>query len=332
METIGFQTIRDEFEFNREKKCIEKEDDIVIVVAGGEGSGKSCVSLALGEIDKNFYDNTLPQVFYEWREYKKANTVAVQRIAKTLPKKIIKLVNAFGLNDEHYDTGDSKPLEPGAFLDYDEAGTQMYARDYSSKANKDQVKMFISNRFARLMHTVNVPKIGSLDKYIREERIKYFIWIDAQYTQDLEDVDRTMYVWSKEAYMSILNTPYYWQLFTPIERLINSCPPDFRIALPNLRNKWIPKDFYDHYFAKKVLFNLKQLLDMDEEDEEAIEKVKRIDEKKVKRKKSKILKKLPQPDESIGDWCVRTGLGVDSFKKYKEIAVSYREKDFHTPT
>lgn len=224
---IRFENFRRQLFEQREQRCIESEHDLVIVVAGNEGSGKTVFSLALAGVDTKFYDNF--QVYFKWRDYLKVQNEFIKHLHGLSP---------------------TTPINYGSVLVYDEAGTQLHAR--TAIANTDQVKMFIANRFLRLIHILNVPKLGSLDKYVREERIRLFIWIDYDFAKD----KRRAFIYSKESLAKLFNRPYWWQLFANTNWLITTVKPDYCIKLPNLiRDKYVPPAFLEKYKKIKTEFN-----------------------------------------------------------------------------
>jgi hypothetical protein len=225
---INFNNFKAQLFEQRESRCIDKKQDLVIVVCGNEGSGKTIFSLGLGGVDPKFYDGF--QVYFEWYNYLKVQNDFIKYINKL---------------------SDSSPINFGSVLVYDEAGTQLHSR--SSMANTDQIKMYIANRFLRLIHILNIPKINSLDKYVREERVKIFVWID--YNADTGR--RIAYVYGKESLGRIYNRPYWWQLFTNTNWLITTVKPDYAIQIPNLIGpRYIPTAFHERYEIEKAKFNL----------------------------------------------------------------------------
>jgi len=278
VDTIGFNRVVELFQTARQDRCIDLNEDLVIVVSGDEGSGKTLFSMAIAySIDPNYSGK---QVYYEWMDYVSAQYDALKA---------------------QIDGVDSS-LGVGSALLYDEAGTQLHSRSSMSKGNIDQVKLFISNRFLRFVHILNVPKPGSLDKYVRNERLKYFVWIDRKldYYNEKVRATRVAYLWSKNSYMRIYENPYWWQLFNNLGKLIKLCPPDFRCKIPNLvQDKYIPQQLLDEYMTKKQEFNLKQMEEMQGKKE--IEKI----------------SKIVLPNESKQQWADRTGLSPASYGMYK---------------
>jgi len=234
----------DEFitELNEQRAllCLYGEDDIVIVVCGSEGSGKTTFSIALSSVDPLFYEQN--QIYYTWLDY-----IMVQLDA---------------LNKMDGKTGMTN-IQPGSVLLYDEAGTQLAARAAMSAGNIDQIKLFQSNRFLRLIHILNIPKLGSLDKYVREQRLRIFIWVDAAYDNKTGRKSRNAYVWGRSSMWKIFSKFDWEKLFNNVNMLLSKCEPDYMIHIPNLKEgDIVPKDFWNKYMDKKIAFNRQQMEDM----------------------------------------------------------------------
>jgi energy-coupling factor transporter ATP-binding protein EcfA2 len=235
IKNISFANFKRQLFEQMEERCINREHDMVIVVGGNEGAGKTTFSLALAGVDTHFFENF--QVYFKWHDYLKIQNDFIKYLNHLSP---------------------TTPINHGSVLVYDEAGTQLHAR--TAMANTDQVKMFIANRFLRLIHILNVPKLNSLDKYVREERIRMFIWIDYNFAKD----KRTAYVYGKESISKLFNRPYWWQLFANTNWLITTVKPDYSIVIPILvkTNGYIPLEFFAKYKEEKAKFNLELTNDM----------------------------------------------------------------------
>ena len=302
---LPFEAIWEEFKFQRLKRCLEGSEDIVIVICGNEGSGKSILALALATIDDGF---TGKQIYYLWKNYLKANQDTIRNLAKLMPKEIIDKYNVYNLDDKDINTPDCEPLKEGSCLVYDESATQMFNRAAMSKSSISQVKLFISNRFLRLIHFLCVPKIGSLDKYVRDERVKFFILVVKENLPDTNTAVRTAHVWSRQSYVSMQGTPMWRKMLNEPASLLRICPPDFSCTLPNLTEpKYIKSEVLEEYMAKKILFNLKQTKDMGLENE--------ADEIKEKPKKD-FTHLRPLPEEECWMWSERTGRSPTAFKTW----------------
>lgn len=334
METISYPEWHGIMKEHRDIKCIEQNQDMPIVFTGDEGSGKSTLSLALGGIDPDFfkhYKNRQEQVYFLWDKFLEANQLctvnsclkALNNIQEEKRDQIKStLLKKYGISEKKLEVPEERLiLEEGSYLQYDEAGTQMFSRDHQTKAVKDQVKLFISNRSNRMVYALNIPKIKYLDKYVREERIKYFVFIKVSFpNDDLRNPLRVAYIWGRDRYLRMINHPYWWQLFhTNMGKLFKISDPNFRIELPRLvgANKPIPQDIYDIYMAEKTMFQLKQSIEMRGEAQEGGTGPKKnntpgpgpldLDERK------------PRPGESRLEYCERRRCSPSTADKYFRI-------------
>jgi len=327
LDTISFKVFHDELEEHRQIKCIEQTDDMIIGVTGDEGSGKSTISLGLGGIDPNFYNNYLQhqeQIYFLWDKFLNANKIctyyASSKALENLPidKKnqyLDRLLEKYNIPKEKYDIpSDSFLLKPGSTLQYDEAGTQMFSRDHQNKSVKDQVKLFISNRSNRMIYTLNVPKSKYLDKYIREERLKYFIYVKKSYPDgDLRKPTRIAYIWGKDRYKKLLTYPYWWQLFdTNMGKLFKISSPNFRIEVPNLIKKFIPEEVNNLYQFEKTIFQLRQALEM--EGDKSITNNNDNPDAKITLKD--FLENCPRYKERYKEYTDRTGKSKSTYYNY----------------
>jgi len=199
-------------------------------------------------------------------------------------------------------------LQKGDILCYDEAGTQAYNRDAMSKKNINQSKLLISNRFLNLVHIWNVPHPGSIDLYAREQRTKIMILVDSEYTKDLKQKMRHVYVYGKEGYRTILARPYWKQEIKKPRMLAANVKPDMEIKLENNLPEYIPKDILDYYITKKKVFNIRQVLgmkaDLDSNNADTITEEKNFQKLMVKE------------GEHVRDWVKRTNLNPNYYTNY----------------
>jgi len=279
---------------------------MVFAISGDEGSGKSTLAMALCGIDPGF---TSSRIYYFWREYLKANQDAIKDLARHIPKADFDRNNVYDIRPEDLTTETINPPAPGSFLLYDESATQMFNRAAMSDSNIQQVKLFIANRFIRLVHLLCVPKVTSLDKYIREERLKYFIYIVKRNSPDLDPnkAEYTAYVWGKESIAAMGEAPQWKKQFKDQEKIEKNLCPDFKITLPNLENpKYINPEILRDYKAKKTLYNLRQTLDVE----------KQVEDKETK-PKIDYSTLIVQPGETKAGWVKRTGKSPTSYQHYR---------------
>ena len=303
MRTLGYDTFKEEMGYQRMQRCINANDDIVVVIGGNEGSGKSIFGLALCDIDPTF---TGKQIYYFWKDYLRAIQHTIRATVKSYNKDDLTKFNIAGLKEEELNDESGEALTPGSCLLYDESGTQMFNRSAMTAQNVAQVKMFITNRFLRLIHILCVPKVRSLDKYIREERIRFLFWIHKENETDMRTHTRYCYVWSRQSFNAMTKMPRWWMMFDN-QHNIEALNPDFKMKLPDfLNDKYIKNEVVEEYNIKKSLFNLKQANEMSNED---------VDGKPAKAKVNYEELRV-KSGESLWDWVKRTNKPPGSYKTY----------------
>ena len=309
MKTISFSDWCDFLTNVVEVKNLHFNEDQVILVCGYEGSGKSTFTIASYCEVMRRRDMTPCKelIFYEWEEYLRTNLAAMIKRLDTLPPGMVQdLLLHYQITEKQLQMPPETYLpERGDILCYDEAGTQAFNRQAMSGSNINQAKLLIANRFLNLVHMWNVPKPGSVDRYIREERCKILVWVDSYYTPDWKQKIRNIYVYGKESYQRILASDKWWTLFSNTSRLIKRHRPDFRITLPTNLPDLIPNDINEYYETKKNVFNIRQVLDMIEDTKDNPEKT-RINH----------LDRMVQEGEDLKTWMKRTGCTPSQFNTY----------------
>jgi len=301
MITISFDQLLKEYQVQREARCISGEDDIVTILSGGEGSGKSMMGLALSKCDPGFVGS---QVYYFWKDYRQANLQAAKSFLAEYKLKELKEWNDYGLTEEDLKVEGEITIHPGSSLLYDESATQLFNRSAGSSENIEQVKLFISNRFNRLVHFLCVPKVKSMDKYIREERLRFFIFIFKKTFNNFRDVERTAYVWSAESYQNMMLRRNWERCFRNEKNIAKVGMPDFKVKVPDLiEGGYIPKGLLREYKGRKVLFNIAQ--------------IKRMEEDGAVKAQVDYEALMVQPGESKADWVARTKRSPASYNNYK---------------
>lgn len=292
-----------------EKKILIFNDDQVLLICGDEGKRKSTFTTATycevarkrGEIpNKDF-------LCYSWEEYRIANLFGLKYALEKLVDKeqAVKLLADYGISDlyapEYQKIWDKKlNIKKGDILIFDEAGTQINARDAMSSVNKDFNSLMISNRFIGLFHFLNVPKPMSLDVYPREQRARGMVWCCAKYNQDITERKSRIYYYTKDTYSEIFCQKRYWNLFSNEDKLIRAVPPDFEITELGDMRSYIPKDIITYYDARKWAFNVANILNTFESNKN------KFDEEK-----------LVKFGESKADWFARTKLAPTYYSAYK---------------
>ena len=292
-----------------EAKNLKFNEDQVILVCGYEGTGKSTFTIAsYCEVSRK---RNLPPskdlIFYEWDEYLKTNLAAMIGRLDSMPPGLVQellLHYKIGPTDLKMPKGTYIPNK-GDILCYDEAGTQAFNRQAMKGQNVHQVKLLIANRFLNLCHMWNVPKPGSCDRYIREERAKILVWVDSYYTKDWSQKIRNVYIYGKSSYQRILGCDKWWTLFNNTQKLIRTVKPDMEVKIPLNLPDYIPKDINEYYETKKNVFNIRQVLDM-------------LDTTKEKEVAPKVdhMERMVQDGESLTDWVKRTGCTPTQYTPY----------------
>lgn len=307
-----YDELHDFFAKQRDIRCINDDEDIVCIVTGKERSGKSTLCISLSGIDPNF---SIRQIYYFWKDYRLANQACIKYKIKQMmsPEDIVKYAAEFQLNPDDLlkdDTIKELNIPTGSCLVYDEAATQMFNRSAMTKQNIQQVKLFISNGFLSLIHFMCLPKIRNIDPYIRNERLRFFIWVDKQRDIETRVPTRVAYIWSQDSYISMTKN-YDWQkilnnINEKTEYLLN---PDIKVELPDLK-KHINPQLWDEYAKKKLMYNQKQITDMSLEET-------RVEQKEKKKDYSN---RKPLPGEDAWAWSTRTGLSPEAFKNWSNLS------------
>ena len=301
------------FAEQRQVRCLEDDEDIVNVVTGKERSGKSTLCVALSDIDPNF---NLSQIYFFWKDYRAANQACIKYKIKHMmtEDEIRTFATQFQLNPDEILKNDEigeLDIQPGSCMTYDEAATQMFNRAASSTQNQQQVKLFISNGFLSLIHWMCLPKIRNLDIYIRNERLRFFIWVDKQRNIETRVPVRIAYLWSQDSYIDMCKN-YDWQkiLNNISDKTIGILSPDIKCVLPDLK-RHIGKELWDNYTKKKLMYNLKQTMDMAATEQKA----------EQKDKSKNYADRKPRDGEDCWTWSSRTGLSPTSFDYWNKISL-----------
>lgn len=151
---------------------IEHKYDNVIIVTGPERSGKSHTAIQVGAgLDRSF---TADNIMFD---------------VQGLKDKLLKL-----------------SIAPGSAVILDEAGREIYNRNWSKKEQKELVTLF--QIFGKLGVTIILvmPRFSYLDSAIRNTRVQY--WIDVK--AEKRGRDRG-YIYVKEAKRNPMTDFVYWQ-------------------------------------------------------------------------------------------------------------------------
>jgi len=219
---------------HRKNKILPYNIDYPVLVTGEEGVGKSLLAIFLAhKMDPNFDINN---ICFRTTEYIKfqLNSKFFYSIKKDMPQ---------------WYTGQVKP---GSAIVFDEAGTQAYARNFYSPENIELNKVFIGGRALNLIHFLLVPKPGSIDQYLREERTKMFI-----HTYMTPSWERRCMVFLRGygTINRIINTPKWQLIFSDHREMRRRFKPDGDFSIPDLRMpEMIPRQLLLQYETKKKRF------------------------------------------------------------------------------
>lgn len=307
-ESIGWERVVENFAEQRMQRCIKRNGDLVILVAGPEGHGKSLFALSLAcAIDPTF---SAKHIYYDWESYVAANMGVMKRRLNESDTDTLKKYNSYGVDFTQIsdDTVDDT-IQRGSCLLYDEAGVGAFNRQSMTEGNINQVKLFIGNRFLNLVHILCVPNPSTLDTYLRSQRVKIMAWIECMNAINEKD-ERISFFYGPTSYKSILVQDKWWKLFAAGGRtLYNHVAPDLRCELPDFTRPWgertfISPEIMEEYHSRKLLFNYKMTTDMlvkpDGEDKAVIDHRDRM----VRLNESKI------------SWVRRTGLSPKEYSSY----------------
>lgn len=258
MDTIGFPTFLNIMNEQKEKRCIKRKGDMFIMICGAEGVGKSLLAIALGL----FLDTTfnVDRIFYRWKEYQQLLKGALKnKLEHSNQAKVDEEFKAMGVNKAVLD-GVKISITPGSVVHYDEAGSGMSNRQSQTRDVLEQYLAVQKMRHLRLVNIWCAPKLWVIDKYIRNERIKFFIWVDDMGT--LDEPKRYAYIWSRSSMGRIYSDLNWWVTFmigTPL--VIKKYRPDYAIPIPNLEREWgnkryIPEDLIERYEIRKAAYDL----------------------------------------------------------------------------
>lgn len=250
---ISFDEYLEKMKYQQEWRCIKRKSDVFVICCGNEGAGKSELMIATAcHIDPSY---GLNRIYFDWDRYKKIlQGVLKTKMQKHSMEKLQKYNADVGLDLDAFMQTPGFELEPGCALHYDEAGRGASNRE--AMINIEQYKAMQTMRHLRTFNIWCAPKLRVLEVYAREERLKFFIWVEDEGT--LEAPDRYAYIWSKYSIGRIYSIPYWWQLFyCGTGALLKQCPPDFYCQIPNLEenDKYIPKDLLEGYEIRKMLFD-----------------------------------------------------------------------------
>lgn len=282
--------------------CFKKNGDLIIVISGPEGAGKSMLALAIScDLDGKF---SAKHIYYGAEDYVLANLGAYKQKRKGMDQAKLEEYNHKKLNlDLIPDSIIDLTIKQGTVLLYDEAAQGLFNRRSMSGDTIDQVVLFTNNRQLNLCHALCIPDPSTLEKYVKKFRIKVFIWVEDIQTEKGEV--RTAFIWNKKSYLRMgLRNDFEEIVAGGYKKMCKISPPNFCLEIPNLKgeNKYIPTQIQEAYDYTKInestnsISTLSILKKLTETDEPIAEEKKKTDHVGL----------LVLPDETREEWVKRT--------------------------
>ena len=296
--------------------------DLVIIVAGEEGSGKSHDTLAIESVtDKHFDINS---VLWKAEDYILSQMATTKERYGRLTSNDTNVLSEYGLDESEVDK--YKIFPEGAGMIPDEAGTQINSRDSQSNRNKNQVKLFISNRSLSLIHWIVLPRPSTLDLYIRQDRARGMLWHEAIYNKREDNYTYYVFGYSKNDYKRIFLSSKWNIAFSDTDNLIRMFRPTFVVQLPDVNN-FIDKNIMVEYNKRKLEFNLslqsEALADM-----RGLNSVVGGEPQTIKVDKGKIAQEIMDTEKkyTINDIKVRYSIPLQDAREIKSTIKMFEEK------
>lgn len=206
----------------KENFVLANEQDIVTLITGYEGSGKSLLAYYLGsQLDPNF---SLDRIPFSLKEYFKI---------------------------ERKWASDGWRKKRGSVLVFDEGGSELLSRNYMDKEQKKFVSDMIRNRYMCLFRFICVPKPKYIDVYIREERVQNVLYTYYDLDDDYGVKGRYVAIITNPSWSKLLGSRNWKRKFYSSHKLLSSGYVDQIFKIPNLKEK-IPRGEIRKYLRKKV--------------------------------------------------------------------------------
>jgi hypothetical protein len=260
MTNLGFSSLMEMLKEQVDLRCKTRDGDVFIVISGDEGTGKSLLAMAIASYVDPEYD--IDRIFYRWKEYQKLLKAAMKTKVSTFDQERVKKnFKEIGVNYDNLMKNESTPLPPGSALQYDEAGSGMSNR---KALDKETVEQYLALQRMRHLSMVNIwccPKLQVIDRYARNERVKFFIYVEDEGT--LREPKRVAHVWSRPS-LRRMYSDFNWQqtFLQGIKLVVSKYRPDYSVILPNLTGHnrgsyYIKPQLLEDYRIRKVGYDLK---------------------------------------------------------------------------
>lgn len=216
---------------NKYYDFMRKNGDVVIIISGMEGSGKSLLGLAIGTYNQlanesQFVGN---HVYYGGGEYTMAILGAYKTKTQRWSPQQLEKYNKKNIIIDMPDEKIDRTIVKGTNLLYDEGSQGLFNRTSMSGDQIDQVTVFTINRVLNLAHLICIPDPSTLEKYIKKFRVKMFIWV-----QEIGD-KRMAYIWNKRAFNKMsLRNDFDEIVSGGIDRMQKISRPNFYTEIPPL--------------------------------------------------------------------------------------------------
>jgi len=222
----------------KENFVLANEQDIVTLVCGYEGSGKSILTYYLGDqLDPDFSLDRIPFSLEEYFEI------------------------------ERKWASDGWEKKRGSVLVLDEGGSELLSRNYMDKKQKKFINDMIRNRYMSLFRFICVPKPKYMDVYIREERVQNVLYTYYDLDDEYNITNRYAVLITKSSWSQMLEERNWKSYFYSSKKLINSKYVDGVFKIPDLKEE-IGREEINRYLDKKVKGHKETIKQTKKEEEE----------------------------------------------------------------
>lgn len=180
--------------------CKDQNQDWIVLITGGEGTGKSTVGRHMAEMFDPKFDVETQMVYSFNEEYS-----------------YLKFIKDF----RH------KPYRAVVF---DEAVTALFSRDHAKSEVRDAIKIFNLNRQLNHFSILIVPSFWSIDVDIRERRARSMLYV----FQDEYNYSRRFAYFSRKKIPNISSNDHARKVFLSSALFLKYFKPNFIEAFPKM--------------------------------------------------------------------------------------------------